>query len=77
MTMTKMMTTTTMKTETNRGEGSIICCRRLCRRRIRIRLKKTAIMISAASVNNVFVEKVTVFVSVANVTPGTYPTTFT
>ena len=78
MTMTiTMMATTTMTTETNRGEGGIGCRRRLCQRRIWIRLKKTAIMISAAGVNNIFVDDIIVFVSVASVSPGTYPTTFT
>ena len=38
---------------------------------------KTAIMILAAGVNNVFVDDVIIFVSVASVSPGTYPTTFT
>ena len=40
-------------------------------------MKKTAIMISAAGVNNVFVDDVIVFVFVPSVSPGTYPTTFT
>ena len=40
-------------------------------------MKKTAIMISAAGVNNVFVNNVIVFVSVPSVLPGTYPTMFT
>ena len=77
MTMTMMTTTTTMTTETNRGEGGIGHRRCLRRQRIRIRLKKTAIMISAAGVNNVFIDNVIVFVSVTNVSPGTYPMTFT
>ena len=58
------------------GEKGIGCRHHLRRRRIRIRLKKTAIMISSAGVKNVFVNNVIVFVSVASVSPGTYPTTF-